>query len=53
MYHARRAFSNHENKGLPLPLAGEGTGEGGTFWFPPHLNPLPGRGRGGIFWVIF
>ncbi len=25
----------------PLPLAGEGTGEGGASWFPPHLNPLP------------
>jgi len=27
----------------PLPLAGEGRGEGGydLKWFPPHLFPLP------------
>ncbi len=25
----------------PLPLAGEGLGEGGTFRLPPHLNPRP------------
>jgi hypothetical protein len=30
---------------LPLPLAGEGWGEGGLQIYPPHLNPLP-QGRG-------
>jgi hypothetical protein len=29
----------------PLPLAGEGKGEGGLGIFPPHLCPLP-KGRG-------
>ncbi len=31
---------------LPLPLAGEGWGEGGLQVIPPHLSPLP-EGRGG------
>jgi hypothetical protein len=37
----------------PLPLAGEGTGEGGRLGFTPHLNPLPLSGARRVFWVYF
>ena len=36
----------------PLPLAGEGTGEGGALNFPLTLILSPCRGRGG-FWGCF
>jgi len=29
----------------PLPLMGEGGGEGESKPLPPHLNPLPQRGE--------
>ena len=45
----RRAPSNHENNAFPSPLTGEGAGEGGISWVPPHLNPLPRGGRGGVW----
>ena len=32
----------------PSPLRGEGGGEGESKPLPPHLNPLPPEGRGGI-----
>ena len=52
MPHARGAPSNHEKKKLPLPLAGEGAGEGGMCWLPPYLNPLLRMGEE-VFGVIF
>ena len=30
---------------LPLPLRGEGGGEGESKPLPPHLNPLPRKGE--------
>ena len=32
---------------LPLPLVGEGGGEGLIFKIPPHPNPLPQTTKGG------
>jgi hypothetical protein len=37
----------------PLPLAGEGTGEGGTSWVSPSPQSSPPVGGEEVSWVYF
>jgi hypothetical protein len=52
MPHARRAPSNHEKKGLPLPLAGEEVVRVARAGFPLTLILSPG-GERRYFWDYF